>query len=147
MATTVGSPDLQADLTQGFLNKFTIDVSGDWIYYGDNNKAGDGHQTLSQAATFGAWAWLSYDTSAVVRSKLPSAISVGYEGNFGWRQKLDGVSDGAKTEEHQIRLCYSQFVTPTWQVLISVSHDFAVSGQFRQDFGLTFRIAKLFGKH
>ena len=139
--------DLQADLTQGFLKQFTIDLSGDWIYYWDNNEAGRGRQKLSQAATFGSWAWLSYDTSALVRSKLPSAISVGYEGTFGGVQKLDGVSNGAKTNEHQIRFSYSQFITPTWQFLVSVNHDVAVSGQFKQDVGVTFRIAKLFGKH
>jgi Putative MetA-pathway of phenol degradation len=139
--------DLQADLTQGFLKKFTLDLSGDWIHYWDNNQAGTGHQTLSQAATFGAWSWLSYDTTSLLRSKLPSALSFGYEGSFGGVQKLDGVTTGAKTEEHQIRLSCMKFITPSWQVLVSVNHDVAVSGQFRQNVGFTVRIAKLFGKH
>ena len=49
-----------------------------------------------------------------------------------------------KNREDQLRLTYSQFVTLTWQILISASHDVSVSGQFKQDFGITLRIAKLF---
>lgn len=140
--------DFQADFTQGFLNKFTIDVSGDWIHYWDNTEAGSGNQTLSQDATFSAYAWLSYDVSSTVQKVMPGAsnafLAIGYAGFFDGRQKLDGIYTGAKTREDQLRLTYSQFVTPTWQVLISASHDVSVSGQFKQDFGITLRITKLF---
>jgi len=137
-----------AHFTQGFLKKFTIDVSGDWIHYWDNTEAGTGNQTLSQNATFGAYAWLSYDVSPMVQKVMPGAsnafFALGYACLFGGRQKLDGIYTGAETREDQIRLTYSQFVTPTWQILISASHDVSVSGQFKQDLGITLRIAKLF---
>jgi hypothetical protein len=140
--------DFQADFTQGFLDKCTIDVSGDWINYWDNTEAGTGNQSLSQDATFGAYAWLGYDVSSSVRKVMPGAsnafLAIGYAGLFGGREKLDGIYTGAKTREDQLRLTYSQFVTPTWQFLISASHDVSVSGQFKQDFGITLRIAKLF---
>ncbi len=57
--------------------------------------------------------------------------------------KLDGVLNGSKTEEHQIRFSYSRFVVPTWQVLLSLSRDVSATGQFKQDFGLLLRIAKV----
>ena len=141
--------DLQADFTQVFLNKWTIDVSADWIYYGDNTEAGaTGNQRLSQEASYGAWAWLGYDLSDAVRRVLPSSshstLAIGYAGTFGGAQKLDNGTTGAKTEEQQIRLTYMMFLTQTWQGLISVSHDVHVAGQFDQQFGLTLRIAKLF---
>jgi hypothetical protein len=136
--------DLQADFTQGFLDKFTIDFTGDWTYYGDNTEAGTGHQRLTEDSTFVAYSWLSYDVTSVVRSKLPAAISVGYAGTFGGAQKLDGVSNGAETHEQQIRFTYSQFITPTCQFLISVNHDVYVAGQFKQDFGLLVRVTKTF---
>ena len=37
-----------------------------------------------------------------------------------------------------------QFITPKWQGLISINHDVAVSGQFKQDFGLVLRVVRLF---
>ena len=140
--------DLQVDFTQGFLDKFTIDVSGDWITYGNNNEAGTGSQSLSQRATYGAYAWLSCDVTSTLRRAIPTAIqaslSIGYAGTFGGIQKLEGVSTGAKTDEQQIRLSYSQFISPTWQGVLSISHDVTASGQFKQNFGLFLRVAKLF---
>jgi hypothetical protein len=140
--------DFQADFTQGFLHKFTIDVSADWIHYWDNTEAGTGSQTLRQDATFGAYAWLSYDVTSTVLKAMPWAsnafVAVGYAGLFGGKQKLDGIYTGAETREDQIRLTYSQFITPTWQILVSASHDVSVSGQFKQDLGITVRISKLF---
>ena len=140
--------DLQVDFTQGFLEKFTIDVSGDWISYGNNNEVGTGSQSLSQSATYGAYAWLSYDVTSTLRRAMPTAVqaslSIGYAGTFGGVQRLDGVPTGAKTDEQQIRLSYSQFITPSWQGVLSVSHDVTASGQFKQNFGLLLRVAKLF---
>jgi Putative MetA-pathway of phenol degradation len=140
--------DLQVDFTQGFLDKFTIDMSGDWISYGNNNKAGTGSQSLSQHATYGAYTWLSCDVTSTLRRVMPTAmqasLSIGYAGTFGGVQKLDGVRTGAKTDEQQIRLSYSQFVTPTWQGVLSLSHDVSASGQFKQNLGVLIRVAKLF---
>jgi len=42
-----------------------------------------------------------------------------------------------------IRFSYSQFVVPTWQVLLSVSRDLSATDQFKQDFGVLLRIAKV----
>jgi hypothetical protein len=140
--------DIQLDITQGVGEKFTFDVAADWIYYGNNPNAGTGHQTLSQDDTYNVYTWISYDISDVVRRAAPSlgngTISAGYAGTFGGFQRLDGVVTGSQTHEQQIRFTYQQFVAPTWQLNLSFSHDVSVSGQFKQNFGLLFRVAKIF---
>ena len=139
---------LQADWTQGVADKLTLDMSVDWTYYGDSDEAGTGRQKLTQTSTFETYAWLSYDVTDLVRTWLPTAsnafISVGYAGIFGGAQKIAGVNDGLKTREDQLRMTYMMFVSPTWQGLVSVSHDVNVSGGFKEGFGLTLRVAKLF---
>jgi hypothetical protein len=75
---------------------------------------------------------------------IQASLSIGYAGTFRGVQKLGGVPTGAKTDEQQIRLSYSQFITPTWQCVLSISHDVAASGEFKQNFGLLLRVAKLF---
>ncbi len=143
--------DIQLDLTQGLhgpLEKFTFDVAADWIYYGNNPNAGTGHQTLSQDDTYNVYTWISYDISDVVRRAIPSlgngTISAGYAGTFGGFQRLDGIVTGSQTHEQQIRFTYQQFVAPTWQLNLSLNHDVSVAGQFKQNFGLLFRVAKIF---
>jgi hypothetical protein len=139
--------DLQVDFMQSLFEKFTIDVSGVWTWYGENTDAGPAHQLLAQDSSWSAYAWVSYDVTQVVRRAMPTAgrslLSAGYAGTFGGAMKLDGVLNGSKTEEHQLRFGYSQFVLPTWQVLLSLSRDVSATGQFKQDFGLLFRIAKV----
>jgi hypothetical protein len=140
--------DLQLNFTQTLFDKFTIDVSGAWTYYSRNTDVGPAHRVLAQDSSWSAYAWLTYDVTSAVRRAMPTAgrssLSVGYAGTFGGAVKLDGVLNGSKAEEHQIRLSYSQFVVPTWQVLMSLSHDLSATGQFKQDFGLLLRIAKVF---
>ena len=140
--------DVQLDLTQGFFKKYTIDIATDWIAYGNNNNAGNGNQTLTQNATANLYIWFSYDISDMMRRVMPElgngSVSVGYAGTWGGVQRIDGLNTGSKTEENQIRFTYEQFVAPTWQTLISFNHDINVTGQFKQNFGLIFRLTKVF---
>ena len=140
--------DIQLDWTQGLGEKWTWDIAADWIYYGNNPNAGNGHQTLYENDTYNVYSWLSYDISDVVRRAMPSlgtgTISAGYAGTFGGQQRLDSVVTGNQTHEQQIRFTYEQFVAPKWQVLLSVNHDVSVSGQFKQNFGLIFRLTRVF---
>jgi hypothetical protein len=136
--------DLQADFTQGFLGKLTLDLSADWIWYAPNDRAGSGRQRLTQDASFGTYAWLSYDTTSLWASPLPSAVSIGYAGTYGGKQKLDGVETGAETGEQQLRMSYCQFLTPRFQALLSLSRDVSVRGQFKQDLGVLARMAAVF---
>jgi hypothetical protein len=141
--------DLQLDFTEIFSNKLMIDVATAWFHAWDNDEAGTGHQTLRQDETLGTYLWIGYDvTSLLHRSIMPSALqawlSVGYAGIYGGAQKLDGVRTGAELGEQQIRISYSQFITPKWQGLIQISHDVDARGQFKQDVGVLVRVAKLF---
>lgn len=140
--------DLQVDFNQGFLGKFTIDIAGDWIHYGNNKDAGPAHAELTQNSSFNVYGWLSYDVSKAVQAVMPSAsnasISIGYAGTNGGKQKLNGIYDGSQSVEHQIRLTYMQMFAPTWQGLVSLNHDTGVSGDFKQEFGFVLRVTKLF---
>jgi len=140
--------DFEVDYTQGFSNGFMVDMATGWFHAWDNHAAGTGHQRLQQNDTFGTYLWLSYDvTSALRRSIMPSAIqasvSVGYAGIYGGGQRLDGVRTGEEAGEQEIRVGYSQFLTPTWQGLITVSHDLNATGQYKQDVAVTLRVATL----
>ena len=140
--------DVQVDFNQGFLGKFTFDIAGDWIYYGDNKDADPEHAKLTENSSYNVYGWLSYDVSEAVQRVMPSAsnasISVGYAGTYGGKQRLNGVYDGSETVEHQIRLTYMQMFAPTWQGLVSLNHDTGVSGEFKQEFGIILRVTKIF---
>lgn len=129
---------IQAGLVQGITDKVTFEFIADATFYGDNKNAGTGHQTLSQDESFQIQPWLRYNFTPT------QAAAVGYSGTFGGTQELDGTSNGFKTSEHQLRLQYQGFVTPTVQLLGTVATDVAASGGFREDFRTNFRILKMF---
>lgn len=130
--------DLQLDFTQGFGEHFYLQLTADWIHFGDNDRAGTGTQKLKQNASFETYAWLTYKPTE------GSFVSLGYAGAFGGKQQIDGNANGQKTDFHQIRVAYGQFVTPTLQFVGSLGRDVETSGGFQQDLVLTFRVLKLF---
>lgn len=140
--------NFQGDYTQGIGDKLTIDVSAGWTWYGDNDKAGNGSQKLKQDTSYELYGWLAYDVSDVVRRLLPGAsnakVALGYMGIFGGEQKLDGIANGQKSRQDQLRVAYMMNFSPATQGLIEVTRDMKVEGQFKQNFGLTLRLVNAF---
>ncbi len=140
--------NFQGDYTQGIGDKFTLDVSAGWTWYGDNNKAGNGYQRLTQDTSYELYGWLAYDVSDAVGHAFPGAsnanVAIGYMGIFGGAQKLDSISNGQKARQDQLRATYMMNFSPKTQGLIEVTHDTHVEGQFRQNFGLILRLVNAF---
>ncbi|HET7064023.1 MAG TPA: transporter [Rudaea sp.] len=138
--------NFQGDFTQGIGDKFTVDLAAGWTWYGDNTEAGNGRQRLTQDTSYELYGWLAYDVSDSVRHVFPGAsnarVSIGYMGIFGGEQQLDGISNGQKARQDQLRAVYMMNFSPTTQGLIEVTHDMHFEGQFKQNFGLTLRLVK-----
>ena len=86
--------------------------------------------------------------SDAIRHAFPGAsnakVAIGYMGIFGGEQKLDGISNGQKAREDQLRATYMMNFSPTTQGLVQVTHDVHVEGQFKQNFGLLLRLVTAF---
>lgn len=130
--------DLQVGWYQGLGNGFATQLTLDAIWYGDNDQAGGGYQTLSQDNTYQFQGWLSYGFSPTFRG------AIGYAKLWGGTEFLDGVETGNATERDQIRLELSKFLTPTFQVLGDVSRDIETEGGFKEDFRGTLRLLQVF---
>jgi hypothetical protein len=119
---------------KGFNDRWSVDLSGDLIAYGHNTDAGTlTRQTLSQQVTVQAQAFVNYFWAGRV------VTSLGYEGETGGRQSLAGIDTAAKTDFTEIRFVNAYSVTPAFQVLGEVNHQFSNVGGFRQQVGVTLR--------
>ncbi|MFG1279570.1 transporter [Xanthobacter autotrophicus] len=130
--------DLQAGWYQGLTNGVALQLTGDVIWYGDNARAGNGTQTLSQDPTYQLQAWLSYAFAPTW------SAAVGYSQFWGGTEYLAGMPTGNSTERSQVRLELSKFITPTFQVLGLVQRDVATSGGFPEEFRGTVRLLQVF---
>jgi hypothetical protein len=119
---------------QGFGKRWSADISGDLIAYGDNtNAAAAPNSTLSQEPTTQFQAFLNYAWAPKLISSL------GYEGERGGRQSFNGATSGGATHFDELRVVNSYAVTPAFQVLVEVNHQFDNIGGFKQDVGVTVR--------
>lgn len=130
--------DLQAGWYQGLTNGVALQLTGDVIWYGDNARAGNGTQTLSQDPTYQLQAWLSHAFAPTW------SAAVGYSQFWGGTEYLAGMPTGNSTERSQVRLELSKFITPTFQVLGLVQRDVATSGGFPEEFRGTVRLLQVF---
>ncbi|MFG1294799.1 MULTISPECIES: transporter [Xanthobacter] len=130
--------DLQAGWYQGLTNGLALQLTGDVTWYGDNTKAGNGNQTLSQDPTYQFQAWLSYAFAPTW------SAAVGYSQFWGGTEYLAGVPTDNETERSQVRLELSKFITPTFQVLGLVQRDVSTSGGFPEAFRGTVRLLQVF---
>jgi hypothetical protein len=115
-----------------------LELNGNVTWYGDNPRAGAGYQRLSQQTTYQLQPWLHWYLSA------KSSVALGYFGQFGGVQRLDGLTNGLQTSEQAIRINYQRFLTPTLQLSTTVSRDISVSGGFKQAVLLDVRLALAF---
>jgi hypothetical protein len=132
------SEDVQFGYLQEMGKRVWFDFAADAVVYGADSDAGSRHQTLQQQPTYQLQSWLSYSIDPA------SLVSAGYSALLGGTQTLDGVQNGLKTQSQQVRLAYSRFLSPSFQLLGSIAHDINVVGGFKQNFGLTIRVVRLF---
>jgi hypothetical protein len=120
-------------------DKLVLELNGNVTWYGQNDRAGIGNQTLTQTPSFQLQPWLRYNLIPFVQS-----VSLGYFGQFSGGQRIDSFSTGFRTSEQAIRLNYQQILTDKLQLSLTLAHDLAVSGGFRQVFLLDVRLAVAF---
>jgi hypothetical protein len=121
-----------------FPNQLTLELNANVTWFGNNNRAGLGNQTLTQQPSAQFQPWLRYNFTPL------QSVSIGSFGQFGGLQRLDGFPNGFRTNEQAIRLNYQQWLTNNLQLSTTVAHDVAVTGGFKQVFVLDVRFALVF---
>jgi hypothetical protein len=129
---------VQVGFTKGIGPHFSFDSAVDVTIYGDNNQAYPGFLRESENPVVRGQLWLNWAFSRAFTTSL------GWEGLFGGRQSLDGTFTGAEAEEQRIRAAASLFLSPTFQTVLELNHDVERTGGFKQDFGATIRLLKVF---
>jgi hypothetical protein len=141
-ATSIGGNryvyDMQLGAVQGIAKNVTVDLYGDYIFYGNNTNYGADHQTLTQKDTTAIQAYGRYNLSP------KTSLSLGYAKYWGGRQDVDGVYNGTKTDNQQVRLVAQTMIAPTIQLEGIAGRMVQVNGGFREKVRLQVRVLKIF---
>ncbi|OCR22059.1 hypothetical protein AFK24_26830 [Pseudomonas syringae] len=130
--------DLQVGWVEPLWGKWGMELYGDAVFYGPNNDAGTGSQTLRQDPTYQIQANLRYDFNPTQR------LALGFSATDGGKQYISNEYTGQKTEVQQVRFEFQQMVTSSLQLSTQLTHDTRVVGGFREDTGVNLRALLLF---
>ncbi|MNI49923.1 hypothetical protein D3C73_1045620 [compost metagenome] len=130
--------DLQLAWVQPLYGKLGFEFYQDAIWYGDNDEAGTGNQTLSQDTSYQTQVNLRYDLNAKQR------IALGYAANYGGDQSLDGIQLEQNMEKQQARFEFQQMINSKTQLSAQLVSDTQVESGFKKDLGLNFRLFYIF---
>ncbi|MGX1186449.1 hypothetical protein AB7M29_004128 [Pseudomonas sp. F-14 TE3623] len=130
--------DLQLGWVEPLWGKSALELYADAVFYGDNDDAGTGNQTLEQDPTYQLQANLRYDFNPQQR------IAFGYSASAGGKQFLEGDYTGQKTEVQQVRFEFQQMVGSSVQLSTQLTRDTYVEGGFKEDLGVNLRALLLF---
>ena len=130
--------DLQLAWVQPLYGKLGFEFYQDAIWYGDNDEAGAGNQTLSQDTSYQTQVNLRYDLNAKQR------IALGYAANYGGDQSLDGIQLEQNMEKQQARFEFQQMINSKTQLSAQLVSDTQVESGFKKDLGLNFRLFYIF---
>lgn len=128
--------DLGMGWDQGIGDHFSYDIGFDARIFGDSTSP-FGRVTSQDSdyrvQVFLNWAWTrQFQTS------------IGYEGVFGGNQYINGIFDGATSEEQRGRFVNTYYITPADQLIGEIHHDFTRVGGFSEQFGLQIRYTHVF---
>lgn len=126
--------NLQVGWIEPLWGRFSMELFGDVVKYGDNKDAGDGNQTLEQNDTYQFQTYLRYDINQTQR------VAAGFSATQGGKQYLSGMYTGQKTDVQQVRLEMQQMLGPKLQLAGQLTHDTRVEGGFEKDVGINLRL-------
>ncbi|WP_270936606.1 transporter [Falsiroseomonas oryzae] len=115
-----------------------MEIAGNVNVFSDNNSYGPFRQTLSQRPSYQLQPWLTYT------GFTGGTLSLGYLGEFGGTQQVDGIDNGFATERHAIRVNAQRQLAPMSQLSVTATHDLSVSDGFRNLLTVTARLAFAF---
>ena len=130
--------DMQAGYITPLSEKFTLDLIGDVVWYGNNNDFGADSKTMKQDTSYQAQAHLRYHISPA--TYLAGMLSY----DWGGETKVNDVSQNDRQSRSKALLSVGHFVTPSVQILGSYGQDISVRTGVKEDNRFNLRIVKVF---
>lgn len=130
--------DMQVGYITPLSDKWSLDLIGDVVWYGDNNDFGNTSATLKQS--------LSYQLQTHLRYHITPGTYVAGMLSYDWggETKINGVSQGDRQERTKALLTVGHFVTPSIQILGSYGQDLSVRTGVKEDNRFNLRLVKVF---
>lgn len=130
--------DMQVGYITPLSDKWTLDLVGDVVWYGQNNDFGSNSAKMKQS--------LSYQVQTHLRYHITPGTYVAGMLSYDWggETTVNGIRQGDRQERTKALLSVGHFLTPTVQVLGSYGQDLSIRTGVKEDNRFNLRLVKVF---
>lgn len=129
---------LQAGYITPITDRWTLDLVGDVMFFGDNTDFTSNSLTLKQSPMYEGQVHLRYHLN------VSTYISAMVSHSWGGETKIDGVDQNNEQSRTKTLWSIGHFLTPTLQILGSYGTDLSVDEGVEEAHRLNFRLVKVF---
>lgn len=130
--------DIQAAHVRRLSDKFSIDLVGDVMWFGQNNDFGAASAKLEQKPLAQGQAWLRYHLSPTADLRLLASHT------FGGETKINGVAQNDRAATTKFAVGGSFFIGPKTQIIGMFGADTNVENGFKESSRVNVRILQVF---
>lgn len=129
---------LQAVISQGFGDHFVAELAGDVMTFGKNGKYGPTRDTMKQDTMYRVQGFARYliDDKNEINARLMYVD--------GGETRINGITQGNKTQTTSVLGTYRRTLSPKWQVMAQAGTDLDVENGFREGFRGQIRLLRIF---
>lgn len=119
-------------------SKWTLDVLGDVMFFGENDDFTSSSLSLKQDPLYELQTHLRYNFT-------PTTFIAGLVSqSWGGETKIEGVEQDNEQNRAKYLLTLSHFISPRWQMLASFGQDISVDEGVEEDLRFNLRLLKIF---
>jgi len=130
--------DLQVGAMIGLGKKFSTELTGDVMWYGNNTKFGSASATLKQDQSFQVQAYLNWYYTPT------TTLAIGSSWTSGGTQSVDSLSQNNPIGTTSAILTASTWVDKHTQLMFSFGRDLSVRNGFKEDTRFNIRLLRAF---
>lgn len=119
-------------------DKWTFDILGDVMFFGENDDFTSSSLSLEQKPLYEVQTHLRYSISPTTH--LAGMLSH----SWGGETEIEGVDQDNRQQRTKALLTVGHFLSPTWQVLASYGQDISVEEGVSEDHRFNLRLLKVF---
>lgn len=129
---------LQIGGSFGIHKNFSIEVTGDVTFFGENNDFGQASTTLKQKPLYQYQSYFNWHQSP------GTTFAFGLSHATGGEQRVNDVAMNNRTSTTKALLTGSTFVSPANQVMVSIGRDLSVENGFKEEARVNLRFLHVF---
>lgn len=128
----------QAAYIHQISNDFSLELIGEYTFFGENDEFGNSNTTRKQDAQYGIQTHLNYHMTEATN------LSLSYYHDFGAESEIEGVKQDDELDNSRFQITAQHFLKADLQVQLQYGQSVAIENGFYENSFINLRLVKVF---